>query len=148
MRSLHVAATAHRRDMDTINSTPLPLFVTLAELAASPAPEQVRTTTFAGRCVVTVAALAGTTDASQIPASLRVDVPARTAAIPTTTGQLLWECSAEQLEVVRALAAEHNIQLSDAAAYIAQHVFPELAVLDSATSPVRTLAQLPQQPVP
>lgn len=65
-------------------------------------------------------------------------------AIRTTDGELRFEYTAAHLAIILDLADEHGIRAWDAAAFIAQQVFPELTILDSTKVPVTTLDALPK----
>lgn len=65
-------------------------------------------------------------------------------AVRTSEGELRFEYAAPELGVILNLAEEYDIRASDAAAFIAQQVFPDLTILDSTKAPVSTLDALPK----
>ncbi|WP_433676947.1 hypothetical protein [Microbacterium gorillae] len=75
---------------------------------------------------------------------IRPQARLNTDAVHTSEGELRFEYSEPQLEVILDLADEHGIRAWDAAAFIAQQLFPDLTILDSTKAPVATLDGLPK----
>jgi len=131
--------------MTILNKTPFPLFLNRTEMTASGYDvADTAVLMFAGHQIVPVALFLlgeGIADASNI---IRLQTRLNADAVRTTEGELRFEYAKPQLDVILDLAEEHNIRAWDAAAFIAQQVFPDLTVLDSTKMPVTTLDALPK----
>ena len=127
--------------MTILNRTPFPLFLTYEEAIAYlpdiPLDEML---TIGGHRILPVRVLAPDLGFEAI----RLTKPVNADAVGTADGELRYEYSRPQLEVILALAEEHGIRAWDVVAYITQQVFPEFTVLDSTKAPVTTLDALPR----
>lgn len=130
--------------MTILNATPLPLFLTFEEVTAYLPDVPLNTTlTFAGHRIVPVGVLAPGLDFEEFHEVIWLTGQKSADAVRTTSGELRFEYGATHLDVILALAEEQETRAWDAAAFIAQQVFPDLTVLDSTKTPLTTLNALP-----
>ncbi|MCT1365053.1 MULTISPECIES: hypothetical protein [unclassified Microbacterium] len=131
--------------MTALNITPFPLFLTLNEAPLYGFDDRDRdAATFAGRRVVGIDALVPGVHAEEINKYCSLVERMNADAIRTAGGELRFEYSAAQLEVILDLAEEQGVRAWDAAAFIAQQVFPDLTILDSTKTPISTFDALPK----
>ncbi|MFJ2543070.1 hypothetical protein [Microbacterium sp. NPDC087589] len=131
--------------MVTLNPIPFPLFLTLEkapnyghDIASSDSLD------IAGHLVVGASTLAPSVEPQQVHLHCALTDRINADAVRTTDGELRFEYTAEHLRIILDLAAGHGIRAWDAAAFIAHQVLPDLTVLDSDKTPVKTLEALPK----
>lgn len=131
--------------MTSINSTPFPLFLTYEEVITYIGEVPLEDTlTFAGCRIVPVHVLTPGLELDEIHEVIWLTERDNIDALNTTDGPLVWEYATTHLDVVIALAEQEGIRALDAAAFIAQQIFPQLTVLDSTGTVVTTLDALPR----
>lgn len=132
--------------MHKLNTTPVPLFFLVDEYIDNPdAPGLPETLNVAGYHLVPVTGLRTPMDQLSGDATRAYLLHDRfnDDVLETESGQLLWEYSEWQLEVLVNIATRLNIRAYDVAAYIAHRVFPHLGVLDSVGRRIKSLYTLP-----
>ncbi|MBP5801284.1 hypothetical protein J2D78_04220 [Microbacterium maritypicum] len=128
-----------------INIHPFPLFITVDEMWKSADWGGFHDTLeIRGETLVPVTAFAESSDIHYLSENVRLDHHVHTDGLATAKGLLVWEYSAEQLDVVLRLAEVYGVRAVDAAALIAHKVFPDLGVLDSEQNPVTRARALPK----
>ncbi|MDH5134584.1 MULTISPECIES: hypothetical protein [unclassified Microbacterium] len=131
--------------MTNINATPFPLFLTYDEVTTYLGDVPLDDTLmFAGHRIVPVTVIAPGLGLNEIHEVIWLNEPDNVDSVNTTDGPLIWEYAEPHVLVVVALAKQHGIRAWDAAAFIAQQIFPELTVLDSTGTAVTTLDALPK----
>ena len=127
------------------NTTPFPLFLTYEEVITYIGDVPLDDTlTFAGCRIVPVHVIAPGLDLEDIHEVIWLTERDNIDSVNTTDGPLIWEYAESHVLVVVALAEQQGIRAWDAAAYIAQQIFPQLTVLDSTGTAVTTLDALPK----
>lgn len=130
--------------MTVLNGTPLPLFLAYDEVIAYlpdvPLDEML---SIGGHRIMPARVLAPDLDFGEIHEAIHLTERENVDAVRTTSGELRFEYACTQFEVLLALSEAQSIRAWDAAAYIAQQVFPQLTVLDSTRAPITTLDALP-----
>lgn len=130
--------------MTVLNITPFPLFLLHDEALFGHDISEDVCLTVAGHCIASATVLVPGVEPQDIHKYLWLDPRDNADAVRTTDGELRFEYASHHADVFLTLADEHGIRAWDAAAYIAQLVFPELTVLDSNRTPVTTLDALPK----
>lgn len=139
-----MASVAHSVAMALLNTTPFPLFLTDEEFFIhGPGAPLEETLVFADCRIVPVTTLVSAVALDEIHEHVRLTERVNADVIATSGGELYFEYASTQLEVILALTEEQSIRATDAAAFIAQQVFPDLNVLDSASRPIGSLDALP-----
>ncbi|AXL12774.1 hypothetical protein DXT68_11970 [Microbacterium foliorum] len=100
--------------------------------------------TVGGHRILPTPVLAPGLGLEEIHEVIRLTERENTDAVRTADGELRFEYASIHLEVILTLAEKRRIRAWNAAAYIAQQVFPELTVLDSTKTPVTMLDALPR----
>nr|WP_314843370.1 hypothetical protein [uncultured Microbacterium sp.] len=133
----------------SINIHPFPLFITVNEMWESEAWGGLHSTLdMPNETLLPVTEFANSNDIQYLSENVQLDHRVNTDALPTANGLLVWEYSAEQLEVVLRLAEVFGVRAVDVAALIAHQIFPDLGVFDSAGSPVSNARALPKHDRP
>lgn len=131
--------------MTALNNTPFPLFLNRKEMTVSGFDvADTAVLSFAGHQIVPVTLFLLGEGVAGVANIIPLQTPLNADAVHTSEGELRFEYAEPQLEVVLSLAEEQGIRAWDAAAFIAQQVFPDLTILDSTKTPVTTLEALPR----
>ena len=131
--------------MTNLNTTPFPLFLTYDEVTTYIGDVPLDDTlTFAGHRIVPVTVIAPGLELNEINEVIWLTERDNVDSVNTAGGPLIWEYAEPHVLVVVALAEQQGIRAWDAAAYIAQQIFPQLTLLDSTGTAVTTLETLPK----
>lgn len=122
--------------MTSLNTSPFPLFLGDVSLTD--------TLVFARHRILPVTVIAPGLQLNETNEAIWLTERDNVDSVNTTDGPLIWEYAEPHVLIVVALAEQHGIRAWDAAAYIAQQIFPQLTVLDSTGTAVSTLEALPR----
>lgn len=130
--------------MTVLNITPFSLFLLHDEAALFGHDISDDVCLTAGHCIASTTVLVPDVKPQDLHKYLWLDPRDNADVVRTTDGELRFEYASHHADVFLTLAEEHGIRAWDAAAYIAQQVFPELTILDSNRTPITTLDALPK----